>query len=119
MSLATPTEEVEQRAVVRYLERRGCKFTSIPNSTFTQSWSQKRRNRDAGLRRGFPDLVIIANGKFFCIEMKRQKGGTVTPEQKAWYEALNKAGVPSYVCRGFDEAKKVIDSYLLNRGSQG
>jgi hypothetical protein len=107
-----PTEEVEQRQVVQYLELRGCKYTAIPNSTYTKSWKQKVKNRDAGLRAGFPDLAIIANGSFFCIEMKRTKGGTLTPEQKSWHQALNDAGVPAYVCRGFDEAKTVIDRHL-------
>ncbi len=113
MSTILPTEEVEQRQVVQYLEYRRCKFTAIPNSTYTKSWKQKMKNRDAGLRAGFPDLAIIANGTFFCIEMKRSKGGTVTPEQKAWHEALNAAGVPTYVCRGYDEARQIIDSYLV------
>lgn len=113
MSLPPPTEEVEQRQVVQYLELHNCKFTAIPNSTYTKSWKQKMKNRDAGLRAGFPDLVIIANGQFFCIEMKRTVGGQVTKEQGSWHEALTLAGIPVYVCKGFDEAKKIIDSYLV------
>lgn len=113
MTLPPPTEEVEQRYVVQYLEFRHCKFTAIPNSTYTPSWKQKWKNKETGLRAGFPDLVIIANGKFFCIEMKRRTGGTVSPAQKDWHAALQAAGVPVYVCKGFDEAKKVIDSYLV------
>lgn len=113
MSLPIPTEEVEQRHLVQYLEFRHCKFTAIPNSTYTKSWKQKMKNRDAGLRAGFPDLVIIANGRFFCIEMKRQKGGKVTPEQREWHEALQAAGIPVHVCKGFDEAKQVVDNYLV------
>lgn len=112
MTFTIPTEEVEQRMVVRYLEARQCTFTAIPNSTYTQSWKQKLKNRDMGLRAGFPDLVVIANNKFFCIEMKRITGGVTTPKQGAWHQALIKAGISVYVCRGFDEAKKIIDSYL-------
>lgn len=110
--MIVPTEEVEQRLVVQYLELMGCKFTAIPNSTYTKSWKQKTKNRDQGLRAGFPDLAIIADNQFFCIEMKRSKGGTVSPEQKSWHEALNRADVPTYVCKGFEEAKAVIDKYL-------
>jgi Holliday junction resolvase len=112
MTLPLPTEEVEQRLVVQYLELKGCKYTAIPNSTYTKSWKQKMKNKATGLRAGFPDLVIIASNHFFCIEMKRTKGGTVTPEQKAWHEALRAANAPTYVCKGFDEAKKIIDHYL-------
>lgn len=113
MSLPVPTEEVEQRLVVEYLEQRRCKFTAIPNSTYTKSWAQKRKNTATGLRAGFPDLVIIANWTFFCIEMKRTVGGKVSAEQRGWHQALLAAGIPVYVCEGFDEAKQVIDSYLV------
>lgn len=111
--MITPTEEIEQRQVVQYLELHRCKFTAIPNSTYTKSWAQKRKNTATGLRAGFPDLVVIANGHFFCIEMKRITGGTLTKEQKAWQEGLNAAGIPAYVCKGFDAAKEIIDSYLM------
>lgn len=113
MSDPVPLEEAEQCEVVRYLEARHCKFTSIPNSTFTKSWSQKRKNTATGLRAGFPDLVVIANGTFFCIEMKRRKGSTTSVEQKAWHEALRDANIPVYICKGFDEAREVIDNYLV------
>ena len=113
MSLPAPTEEIEQRLVVQYLELKGCKFTAIPNSTYTKSWKQKLKNKATGLRAGFPDLVIIANETFFCIEMKRTVGGVTSAEQKAWHEALMDAGIPVYVCKGFDAAKEVIDSYLV------
>lgn len=114
MTLPVPTEEIEQAQLVHYLELRGCKFTSIPNSTYTKSIQQKMKNRRAGLRAGFPDLVIIANGRFFCIEMKRTVGGRVTPEQQAWHDALNAAGIDTYICKGFDEARAVVDSYLVS-----
>lgn len=114
MSLPVPTEEIEQRLVVQYLEKYHCKFTAIPNSTYTKSWKQKNKNKAMGLRAGFPDLVAIINGTFICIEMKRTKDSTTSPSQKAWHEALRAANVPIYVCKGYDEAKKVIDSYLLH-----
>lgn len=107
-----PTEYEEQIIVVNYAEKVGCKLTAIPNSTYTKSWNQKRRNKASGLRAGFPDLAIIANDVFFCIEMKRSSGGVLSKEQKEWHESLRAAGIPVYVCKGFDEAKLVIDNYL-------
>lgn len=115
MTVPIPTEEVEQRTVVQYLEAMHCKFTAIPNSTYTKSWSQKRKNMATGLRAGFPDMVVIANNRFFCIEMKRLIGSTVSESQKEWHEALRAAGIPVFVCKGFAEAKEVIDEML--RGS--
>lgn len=113
MDFTIPTEEVEQRQVVQYLEYRDCKFTAIPNSTYTKSWKQKQKNTATGLRAGFPDLVAIINGTFICIEMKRSVGSATSSLQKDWHKALLDAGIPTYVCKGFLEAKKVIDSYLI------
>lgn len=103
-----PTEESEQIVVVQYLELKGHKFTAIPNSTYTKSWNQKRKNTATGLRAGFPDLVAIIDGNFIAIEMKRVKGSVVSKEQKEWIEALQNAGVETRICRGADEAIKFI-----------
>jgi hypothetical protein len=109
-----PTEFEEQVLTVQYAEERGCKLTAIPNSTYTKSWNQKRRNKASGLRAGFPDLVIIANSKFFCIEMKRTVDSTTSKTQKEWHAALTAAGISVHICKGFDQAKEVIDNYLMS-----
>jgi hypothetical protein len=118
MTLPIPTEEAEQIDVVRYLELKGCMFTAIPNESRSSSRNamiRGARMKRQGVRRGFPDLVIITPGhKFFCIEMKRTKGSTTSPEQKQWIEALNLANIPAFVCRGFDEAKVIIDQFLTS-----
>lgn len=108
----TPTEEVEQRNFVQWLEIKGYKYTAIPNSTYTKSWKQKIKNRDTGLRAGFPDMVIIADGHFMCVEMKRTVGGSTTPAQKGWHEALAGANIPVAVCKGADEAIRFVNSVL-------
>lgn len=105
-----PTEAQEQQVVIQYLELKGHKFTAIPNSTYTPSFNQKRKNKQQGLRAGFPDLVAIIDGNFIAIEMKRVKGSVVSQEQKDWIEALNNAGVEARVCKGADEAIKFIKS---------
>lgn len=104
MAELVPTEDAEQVRFVHWLDDKGYKYTSIPNATFTKSWNQKRRNHMLGLRAGFPDLVVIAEGHFMAIEMKRKKGGGATPAQKEWVQALTEAGIPARVCRGADEA---------------
>lgn len=110
----TPLETTEQQAFVLWLENQNLKFTAIPNSTYTKSWKQKAKNKADGVRAGFPDMVVIVpcgDGKkrLVCIEMKRQKGGTVSKLQKEWINALNECEeVGAYVCRGFDQAKDLI-----------
>lgn len=97
-------EDLEQMRVVEWLGSKGYKYTSVPNSTFTKSWKQKARNDLLGLRSGFPDLIVIANGKLCCPEMKKIKGGRATENQLLWIKALTEAGIPAKVCNGADEA---------------
>lgn len=113
-----PTEYQEQCLLVEYLEIKGLKFSKIAQETFTRSWGIKRKNKMSGLRKGVPDMLIIipinlgANRLLF-IEMKRSKGGKISEEQSEWLTELNKvAGVIAHEARGFEEAKKIIDSLL-------
>lgn len=108
MAEIIPTEEVEQRIVVEYLELKGHKFSHIPNSTYTKSWKVKMRNKEQGVRAGLPDLVAIVNNNLIWIEMKRKKGGVLSAAQKSWIEALEAAGQTVRVCKGAEEAIKFI-----------
>lgn len=109
------SEEQEQVLLVKYLELKGHKFSSIPNSTYTKSWSQKAKNTRTGLRPGLPDMfIILKNNVPLFIEMKKQKTGKVSESQKEWLEALKNANILAFVCYGFDEAKEVIDSLSSN-----
>lgn len=66
---------------------------------------------------GVPDLCIpiASKGKHsLYIELKRLTGGKVSPEQKIVLEALNSLGHLAVVCKGFEEAKKVVEDYLGN-----
>ncbi len=113
----TLTEEAEQVLLVQYLELKGHKFSAIPASTFTKSWSVKARNTRTGVRAGVPDMLIaLKNGPLIFIELKRVKPkGVVSQEQKLWIEAINDRGVGAYVCYGFNEAKVLIESLLEQR----
>lgn len=97
-------EDQEQQLLVQYCELKGYKFTSIPNSTYTKSWSQKRKNTLMGLRAGFPDMVVIAHGQLYAIELKRKKNSSTSQAQRDWVVALNEAGVQARVCKGHEEA---------------
>lgn len=123
-----PLEDEEQITFVQWLELVGLRFTSIPNSTFTKSWSQKTKNHYTGLRSGFPDLVVLVPphrakdglGHMLCIEMKRRKGGTVSAVQKDWIAAINSlssASVEAVVCKGSGEAIDHVNKILKPRPS--
>jgi Holliday junction resolvase len=37
---------------------------------------------------GFPDIVCVRNGRMVIAELKREKGGRVTPAQREWLQQL-------------------------------
>lgn len=55
-------------------------------------------------------MVVVANGKFMCIELKRVKGGVVSTAQKEWIQSLKDVGISVAVCKGVDDAIKFIES---------
>ena len=113
-----PLEEHEQIDFVNYLEKKGIKFTAIPNNTFTTSWNQKRKNKATGLRPGLPDILMIipcGDGKkrIAFVEMKRVSGGVVSEEQKNWILAIKECEETDVeVCRGCKDAIEFVESLL-------
>lgn len=108
-----PSEYDEQVLVCRYLDFLGLDYCHIANEGL-RSERTGARLKKIGLKRGFPDLAIFkACGKYhgLFIEMKSLRG-TATKEQREWIVKLNTDGYYAKICRGFDEARKVIDSYI-------
>lgn len=85
-------------------------FTHAAQETFTKSWGVKMKNKKMGVHPGLADFVIVSPSTILFLELKRLKGGVVSPEQKNWFLALqNRPGVSSVIAKGFEEAKKYID----------
>jgi hypothetical protein len=97
---------------------------SVPNGAFMGGDSPQAKIRGIqrfnklkkeGLKQGMPDICLPCARQGYhglYIELKRIKGGTVSHEQKEWLAALNSEGYKAVVCRGFDEAREVIEEYL-------
>lgn len=66
-----------------------------------------------GVTKGIADLKIEwRNGKNTAIEMKRQKGGVQSDDQK-WYQKYCEDRGDNYLlCLGFDDAKKQILEFI-------
>ena len=114
---ATPeSESNQQEIVVKYLrlaypDALYCASAGGMRTSYLQAIKMKR----TGYVKGFPDLFIYEprneyNG--LAIEMKKEKGGVASPEQKRWQEQLRNRGYASYICKGNEEAIKVIDEYF-------
>lgn len=60
-----------------------------------------------GLRAGWPDIQILADGYFIGLELKAQRG-SVSDEQKACHDAIESCGGSVHVCRSIEEVRAVL-----------
>ena len=114
-SNTSPLEHDECIALVAYLDiliKQGkiIAYTHIPQETYTKNFGTMMRNKREGVKKGIPDYLIITKSKILFLEMKRAKGGTISPEQKEWLEKLKDKKTLSGVAKGFGEAKIMIDA---------
>ena len=70
-----------------------------------------------GLSKGFPDLIILEKNKsktheVLFIEMKRQKGGKLKPEQEEWIQKLDDKDYCVGVAKGCESAVRILQKYL-------
>lgn len=73
--------------------------------------------KNVGVKAGVPDLFLpVARGDWhgLFIEMKRRKGGKLSPLQVDWIEALGRQGYKTVVCFGADAAEAAIEDYLCS-----
>lgn len=106
-----PTEHEEQRELVRWFRQtyQGVRIFAIPNGG-ARSPATAGRLKAEGVSSGVPDLCIPA-WKLW-IEMKRTKGGSVSPEQKDWIKYLEDVGYCVKVCKGAEDAKVQIQAFV-------
>lgn len=77
-----------------------------------------KRAKDAGVRKGWPDIQIAIPNAFYhglFIELKSiidGKKGTVKPEQKKVHASLMAKGYLVRVCYSSDEAQVALKEYL-------
>lgn len=106
-------EALEQSNLVLRLESKWYTYTSIPNSTYTQSIKQKVINKITWLQPWLCDMMIVLKRKsLLFIELKRAKKSLsrVSEAQKEWIEVLNNLeNVEAVVAYGVSEAVKIID----------
>lgn len=108
------SEQSEQQILVEYLRLRKLLFTSTLGGvrlTIGQAVKIKRQ----GYSKGVPDVIIFepSNGYHgLAIEMKKEKGGVTSQEQKEWIQGLNDRGYKAVVCKGAGQAIDEVIKYL-------
>lgn len=122
MNNITHTESHEQIMLVQYLdmlERQGkvLWFTGSGNWQFQKSIKVKMKMKREWIRAWMPDMMIVLQNQILFIEMKRQKGSSVTDDQKKAIWAINKMWdtsntVSAYIAYWFKDAKTIVDKYF-------
>jgi hypothetical protein len=109
-----PTEHEEQRELVRWFRQTwpGVRIFAIPNGG-ARSRATAGRLKAEGVSSGVPDLFIPAWGLW--VEMKRSKGGSLSPEQKDWIKYLESVNYWTIVGKGADDAKQQILAFSGKR----
>lgn len=114
--LLKKSEYSEQVAIVNYIKYKylNILFTASAGGMRT-SIGVAKKMKAMGYARGTPDLWIMESKSGFnglIIELKREKGGVLSREQKYWLSELTKRNYLAVCCYGFEDAKETIDKYF-------
>lgn len=103
-----PSEDQEQMYFVQWFKRTypNVRIYSIPNGG-DRHIAVAAKMKATGQSKGVPDICVPAWRLY--IEMKRIKGGKLSPEQKEWLEYLENVGYSVIVGYGaLDTQEKII-----------
>ena len=121
-----PLEEIEQEHVFLWASMEECAYPelamlyAIPNGG-KRAIKTAVALKKQGVKRGVPDMCLpVSRGGYhgLYIELKRQKGGTVSDEQREWIAALNTQGYKAIICHGAEEAIEQIRGYLCHTSTK-
>ena len=105
-----PSEDHEQMLLVQWFRRTyaGVRIFAIPNGGHRHP-AVAAKLKATGTSSGVPDLFIPAWRLW--VEMKRTKGGSLSPEQKDWIAYLESVDYWVIVGKGADDAKRQIQAF--------
>ena len=106
-----PSEHWEQCQVVSWFRRKygPMRIFAIPNG----GWRSKAtaiKLKVEGVVRGVPDLYVPEANLW--IEMKRLKGGRLSPDQVNWKQYLEEIGNTVFVAYGAQNAMELVDDFV-------
>lgn len=117
MTGTTPSEDMEQAWFVRDFRRafHGVLIFAIPNGGH-RSKRTATILKATGVVPGIPDLHVPAWALW--IEMKRQKGGRLSPEQREKIAHLESIGHTCIVAKGAEDAMLQVRAFLARQRPQ-
>lgn len=87
-------EKAVENKIKKWLKDKGYWFFKVHGSIFQPT--------------GIPDILACVNGKFVAIEVKRTKGGVVSPLQKAQIQKIKENGGIAGVASTMDEFLEIL-----------
>ena len=66
------------------------------------------RRKRLGALPGWPDIGVLWRGRLVLLELKRSRGGQLSPAQKLLHPRLDATGFPVAVVRSVDEALAAV-----------
>lgn len=104
------SEHEEQVQFVQWFRRKYApiRIFAIPNGGY-RSRATAARLKAEGVSRGVPDLFIPEWNLW--IEMKRAKGGKLSPDQVNWIKYLKDLGNTVHVAYGAYDAMQFVDDF--------
>lgn len=93
-------------------------FFAVPNGGH-RSKAAAGKAKAEGVRRGVPDYLFPvrrAEHVGLAIELKRERDGRTSPEQRTWLADLREQGWRAEVCHGWASAWDCLRDYLASDG---
>lgn len=116
LKILIPSEDREQEVFVSWVKLTYKDFLifSIPNGG-SRNKIEASKLKKTGLLAGVPDLIVLMpNKQIVFIEMKKQKGGKLSPVQKVVIPIIEKLGFNVLIGYGFLDIKDKFEKYLKN-----
>jgi hypothetical protein len=112
------TEQQIQKCIFAHLRARGA-----PGAFFWHPFSGGyRRAKEAAIYKGLgaiaglPDVMIVHQGRLYCIELKAE-GGRLRDAQQNVLIKLREAGAMATHAHGLDQALRILEGWKLLRGA--
>ena len=112
----SPTEAPLNATVTQYSAlalQRGVVVHHSPNAG-RRSFQAQRALKSNDVRKGWPDIELVAGGKVYFVEFKTS-GRYPSPAQRACQADLERAGCKVAVARSFKEVETVVRAWGLTR----